>query len=167
MNAHLRLFSLTLLCCAGCSNGLKPYEPEGTTERKLYMPSLRTAAPEPVYRRVRWVHLPEVLPDRELPYDSVNTYAQHGIALRPVFHLSLKDVSLEEAGRVLAAMARYTSYTAPSIASKKISIDNLGTIDELAELIERKAEVQVVLDHENKEVRMLAPAAEEPQLFSE
>jgi hypothetical protein len=90
-----------------------------------------------------------------------------GPALRPVFHLEIKNASLEETARVLAALSRYSSYTAPSIATKKFSIENLGTIDELGELIARKAAIQVVVDHENKEVKFLAPGSEDPQLFTE
>jgi hypothetical protein len=84
-----------------------------------------------------------------------------------VFQLSLKDATLEETARVLAATARYSSYTAPSIAEQKISIRNIGTIDELGRIIENKAQVQVVVDHENKEVRFLAAEAQSPRLFEE
>jgi hypothetical protein len=84
-----------------------------------------------------------------------------------VFQLSLKNTTLEETARVLAATARYSSYTAPSIAKEKISVTNLGTIDELARIIESKARVQVVVDHENREVRFLAAHAEQPRLFDE
>jgi hypothetical protein len=87
--------------------------------------------------------------------------------LRSVFHLALKNATLEETARVLAATSRYSSYTAPSIASEKISVDNLGTIDELAQIIGSKAHVQVVVDHQNKEVRFLAARGEQPRLFEE
>jgi hypothetical protein len=90
-----------------------------------------------------------------------------GPALRPVFQLSLTKASLEETARVLATMARYSSYTDPSIAKNAFSIENLGTIDELGRTIGVKAGIQVVIDHDNKEVRFLAPAAETPRLFSE
>jgi len=68
---------------------------------------------------------------------------------------------------VLAAISRYSSYTAPSIALEKISVDNLGTIDELAQIIGSKAHVQVIVDHPNKEVRFLATRGEQPRLFEE
>jgi sulfite reductase beta subunit-like hemoprotein len=84
-----------------------------------------------------------------------------------VFQLNLKNVSMEEAARVLAATSRYQSYTDPSIAKQKITIENLGTIDELARLIERKAQVQVVVDHAGREVRFLPATGEPPKLFSE
>jgi hypothetical protein len=84
-----------------------------------------------------------------------------------VFQLSLKATPLAEAARVLAATSRYTSYTDPSIASQKLTIESLGTIDELGQTIEQKAQVQVVIDHRNREVRFLPPTGEQPRLFSE
>jgi hypothetical protein len=153
---------------AGCPAGPKDYEPYSTSDRTLFMPTFRAAAPEPVYSRTRWAHLPEVLPQREMPGDDKREGGpETGPALRPVFQLTLNKASLEETARVLAAMARYSSYTAPSIAQNSFSIENLGTIDELGRIIGEKAGIQVVIDHDNKEVRFLAPAAETPRLFSE
>jgi hypothetical protein len=148
----------------GCG-GVKDYQPI-PKEDGLYMPSVRTVGAEPVYARTRWVRPPEVLPQRE-SYQAAETSLRGSPSLRPVFELSLKNTSLEETARVLAATARYSSYTAPSIANEKISITNLGTIDELARIIESKARVQVVVDHENREVRFLAAQAEQPRFFEE
>jgi hypothetical protein len=156
----LTIFGLML---AGCG-GVKEYQPVPKSGG-LYMPSVRTVGPEPVYSRTRWVRPPEVLPQRESSSGSANL--QDSPSLRPVFQLSLKNATLEETARVLAATARYSSYTAPSIAKNKISVTNLGTIDELARIIESKARVQVVVDHENREVRFLAAHAEQPRLFDE
>ena len=153
---------------AGCPAGPKEYEPYSTSDRTLFMPTFRTKAPEPVYARTRWALIPEVLPQREMPGDDKREGGPDaGPALRPVFQLNLKKATLEETARVLAAMARYSSYTAPSIAQNAFSIENLGTLDELGRTIGVKAGIQFVIDHDNKEVRFLAPAAETPQLFSE
>jgi hypothetical protein len=88
-------------------------------------------------------------------------------SLRTVIQLSLANATLEETARVLAATARYSSYTAPSIANHKVSIKNIGTIDELGRIIEKEAQVRVIVDHENKEVRFLAAEAQSPRLFEE
>jgi len=160
----LLLYSLVIVLGAGCS-GVKEYQPIAKNGA-LFMPSMRSAAPEPVYSRTRWVRPPEVLPDR----DSVSSKSEslgETPNLRPVFQLSLKNATLEETARVLAATARYSSYTDPSIAKDKISVTNLGTIDELARTIESKARVQVVVDHQNREVRFLAAHAEQPRLYDE
>ena len=161
---NLALYSLVVLVGAGCS-GVKEYQPI-TKNSGLFMPSVRTSAPEPVYARTRWVRPPEVLPQRDSAGQET-VGLQESPSLRPVFQLSLKNATLEETARVLAATARYSSYTAPSIAKDKISVTNLGTIDELARTIESKARVQVVVDHQNREVRFLAAHAEQPRLYDE
>lgn len=154
-----------LSSCVGCSNGLKPYEPTSKTGRTLFMPSYRVAGPEPVYARTRWVHPPEVLPARERA-DAGTSY-ESSPSLRPVFHLQMRKATLEETAKVLASMARYSSYVSPSLAQLKFSFDNLGTIDELARIIEEEAMIKVVVDHENKEVRFLVRTALEPAAASE
>jgi hypothetical protein len=63
-------------------------------------------------------------------------------------------------------MARYSSYTTPSLATRKVSFKNLGTIDELARIIEEKEHIKVVVDHDTKEVRFLVRTTAEPTLYS-
>jgi hypothetical protein len=150
----------------GCG-GVKPYEPNAKDKRSIFMPSMRATAPDPVYARTRWVHAPDLLPSRERSGADSGGSLEETPTLRSVFHLSLKKATLEETARVLAATSRYSSYTAPSIASERISVDNLGTIDELAAIIESKARIQVIVDHQNKEVRFLAAHAEAPRLYDE
>jgi hypothetical protein len=159
----LLVIGLTL---SGCGSTTKPFNPKSDGQRTIFMPSVRTVGPEPVYARTRWVRAPEVVPERDIPGQS-NGGLGDSPSLRPVFQLSLKDATLEETARVLAATARYSSFTSPSIAADKISVKNIGTIDELARIIESKARVQVVVDHENREVRFLAVHAEQPRLFDE
>ncbi len=150
----------------GCSTSdVKPYSPTGKNTRTIFMPSYRTAGPEPVYARTRWVQPPEVLPPRS-GGSTENSYDQ-APSLRPVYELTMKNATLEQTCKVLAQMARYSSYTSPSLATQKFSFQNLGTIDELARIIEEKAGIKVVVDHENKEVRFLVRTALEPTLFSE
>ncbi len=148
----------------GCS-GVKDYQPI-PRNGGLFMPSVRTAGPEPVYARIKWVRPPEVLPQRDEGHQTADNLRESP-SFRPVFQLTVKDITLEETARVLAATARYSSFTAPSIAKDKISVTNLGTIDELARIIEGKAQVQVVVDHENREVRFLAAHKEQPRLLDE
>jgi|688.fasta_scaffold40682_4 hypothetical protein len=161
------IIAALVVSLAACGGGVKPYDPSASKARTLFLPSMRTVGPEPVYSRTRWTQPPEVLPQRERPGTSDSDLAKAGPPLRPVFQLNLKNVSMEEAARVLAATSRYQSYTDPSIAKQKITIENLGTIDELARLIERKAQVQVVVDHAGREVRFLPATGEPPKLFSE
>jgi hypothetical protein len=160
------LLASLVFASAACQKGPKPWEPDAAA-RTLFLPSVRPVGPAPVYSRTRWTQPPEVLPNRERPGSRDSDMASSAPPLRPVFQLSLKATPLAEAARVLAATSRYTSYTDPSIASQKLTIESLGTIDELGQTIEQKAQVQVVIDHRNREVRFLPPTGEQPRLFSE
>lgn len=165
MSRSLSLIVGLLLCgtFAGCSTSdVKPYSPTSKNTRTIFMPSYTTAGADPVYARTRWVHPPEVLPPR-----SGDSSSERSPSLRPVYELNLKNATLDQTCKVLASMARYSSYTSPSLATQTFSFQNLGTIDELAQIIGQKAGIKVVVDHENKEVRFLVRTALEPTLFSE
>jgi len=154
-----------LLTATGCG-GPKDYEPYSASTRTLYMPSVRTVGAEPVYARTRWVRAPQVLPERDMP-GRIDQDVQNAPSFRTTFQLVVENATLEETARILGAMARYSSYTAPSIAAEKISVKNIGTLDELARIIESQARIQVVVDHENKEVRLLAAEGQQPRLYEE
>lgn len=147
----------------GCGPKLNP---EPKSEIKLYTPRLTTTAPPPTYAKTRWVRPPEVLPQRDLPGRTQQSI-QRAPSLRPIFSLSLKDVPLKEAARVLAATARYSSYTASSIADENITIESIGTIDELGDKIGILAGIHVVVDHKHKEVRFLGAQPKTPQFFNQ
>lgn len=127
--------------------------------RKEFLVTTRQHAPEPVYNRVTMARVPEVLPAREVVYDNAPR-------VLPVIHLELKGVTLETVSQTLAGSARYRSYCAASIANKKFSIDALGTIDELADIISKKANVYVSVDHVNREVRFLPSRKQTPRLYT-
>ncbi len=149
---HAACFMLAVTLLVGCGPTSKEWEPD-KKEPMVFDVAFRQLPPEPVYNRQRWVHLPEPLPSKELPDSSAPL-------IQPVFHMDLKNVTLEEAAKSLALTSRYTSYCASTIASQKISINSLGTTSELAEQISRKANVHVVVDDVNKEIRFMAGAAQ-------
>lgn len=168
MNRSLFAFAaLMVFSLSACVTGPKPYEPDSKEHRTLFMPVYRTAGPEPVYARTRWVHPPEVLPERESSSSATRSSYEGTPTIQPVYRLSMKKATLEETAKILASMARYSSYTSPSLAKQKFSFESLGTIDELARIIGDKAGIKVVVDHENKEVRFLVRTAYEPTLYSE
>lgn len=158
----IRIIALTalLLAGAGCSSkGPKEWKPE--VERHLFGIAVRQDAPQPVYKRTRLVY-----PPSPLPQPAVSRNAAPGIF--PVIHLDLEDASLEEASRILGQSARYASYCASTIADQRITLSTLGTLDELASALEREANISVVVDHHNREVRFIAKrAAVEPQLLEQ
>lgn len=149
--------ALTTLGVAGCSSTTKEWQAK--KQRTVFSVAHKQVGDEPVYNRLRWTHLPSTLPSESLPN-------KVGPSIMPVFHLHLKNDSLDKAAQALASTARYKSYCASTIASKKITLERLGTIDELAVELEKAAGVKVVVDHETKEVRLLANSVD-PKLLPE
>ncbi|MCO6432484.1 MAG: hypothetical protein J5J00_16645 [Deltaproteobacteria bacterium] len=138
---------LVFLMLTACGSNLKKWNPN--SERKYFGVAFRQLPPDPVYNRLRMAYLPSPLPPADTSHSS--TYR-----LAPVYELNLKNTSLEQTARIVANMARYTSYTSSVIASRKVNVVGLGTIDELGDLISEKAGINVVVDHQNREVRFLA-----------
>lgn len=139
---------------SGCSSSAPADKPV-----KQFLTTTRQLAPEPVYNRVTMARPPEVLPVREVMYEGAPR-------VLPVIHLDLKGVTLETVAQTLAGSARYRSYCAAAIANRKFSIDALGTIDELADSISKKANVYVSVDHVNREVRFLQNTKQSPRLYT-
>ena len=149
---YKNIFFLALLInISACGNTqIKPFNPN--SERKYFGVAVRKLPPEPVYNRLMTAYLPEPLPNRDFKKVSFTR-------LNPVFQFEMKDATIEETARVLANIARYTSYCSSVIASRKINLTTVGTIDEIGQYIGEKAGIKVVVDHANHEVRFLANGA--------
>ena len=137
---------LLCLILTGCWPMGKSWEPGD--KKKVYGAAHQQLAPQPVYNRLRNVELPYVMPPQ-----NVETAGEKYF---PVVHLELKNARLEEAAAALADLARYHSYCSGSIADRRISVNTLGTLDELAAEIETKSKIKVVVDHDNRAIRFLA-----------
>lgn len=137
---------------AGCGPTLKEWEPD-TKSTRIYTVAFRQLPPEPVYNRLRWVHLPEPLPPRELS-------ASASPNLEPVFSVQLRNVTLEEAAKALAQAAHYDSFCLSSIAKQRVTLNSLGTLPELAEQLGEKAGVHVTIDPWSRQIRFLTRANE-------
>lgn len=164
MTNAARIFSLSalatgLLLSSGCGPSLKEWSPERT--QVGFAPVYHQVPPQPVYNRLRWVNPPSVLPARQ------EVASNSTPLIIPVFHLDLKNATMEEAAQVLGATARFDSYCSSSIADRKISINRLGTIDELAEEIENSAGITVQVDRESQTVRFLPKLAPQPEFLGE
>ena len=154
---------LMLLGLSACGPSMKEWQPEDSSP-KIYSISFRQIAPEAVYRRTRWVHLPDVLPASD-----VDSFASASI--EPIFHLQLRNSTLEEAAQALAKAAGYSSFCASTLAQRKISINSLGTLRELAAEIGSAAAIHAVVDETSRQVRFLASQASEsapdnPQFYN-
>lgn len=156
---HLKIASslvalLASLLFSGC------FQASEFNADKGYLVATRRVPPEPVYNRVFLARPPEVMPAKEMEFTNAPR-------VLPVIHLELKAVTLETVAQTLGGSARYRSYCAASIADKKFSIDALGTIDELADIISKKADVYVSVDHANREVRFLPQRNNVPRLYND
>ena len=124
---------------------------------QVFRISTRRLPPQPTYNRLRWVNL-ESLPSRDLS-------ASPAPLLTPVIKFETHNTKLDEAAKMLAATAQYSSYCASTIANQKITLNRLGTIDELGEAIGRQAGIRVVVDHEGRSVRFFPQQAETPKFY--
>jgi hypothetical protein len=115
-----------------------------------YLQAARTEAPQPVYNRVFMARPPQVLP-------STKNIENKGSPVDPVFQLEASDETVENVVRQLGKAARYRTYTAASVADIKISIESLGTIQELTDTISSAAGVYISVDSANRELRVLPP----------
>src|SRR5690606_37978903 len=100
-----------IVALGGCAkkNVIKP-----TKERKFFAVAVRQLPPEPVYNRMTVAYLPEPLPSRDVRRASFSR-------ISPVFEFEMKEATLEQTARIMANMARYTSYCSSVIAQRKIS----------------------------------------------
>ena len=147
----LLLLSTLSACFAGAG-------PAPEKKRTTFAVAYRALPPEPVYGRLSMVRLPEPAPSAEMPVSD-------SPRMLPVMHLELKNVTMSEAAQALAETARYRSYCDPNLASRRVSFNSLGTIDELAQNLARSNSVSVSVDHANREVKVLAYQVK-PQLLT-
>jgi len=150
--------ALSLVFMSGCGAAAHQIPQKAP---KSYIVADRQLAPEPVYSRLRYAQPPEMLPARDI------RRASSAPAIMPVFHLEVNNVTLEELTKLLAESARYQAYCSGLVADKRVSINSLGTLDELAKELSASADVHVIVDHENRFVRVLAGKFIAPDFFEE
>lgn len=154
----LRSGLFALLAGSFCScvyDADKPrWKPE--REKKIFRVATRQLPPEPVYNRVRWVRPPQVNPVRR-------TSGKRSPLILPVVHYAVDQMPACEALLILAATSRYRTYCASHVESKSVTLDMLGTIDEISQELSSKFAINVVVDHQNQEVRFLAKNYIEPE----
>ncbi len=129
-----------------------PSTPQWSAEQekpKVFSVSFRQTAPEPVYNRARWVHLPEIV-----PYNGPDISGSP--MLLPVVHLEFKNIRADEATRLVASLSKYSSYCASALADTRVSLNSLGTIDELAQELAGKVGAEAIVDHRNRHVSMVS-----------
>ncbi len=149
----LFLFSPILFACS-------PKYSNKTVERKVHIFAVRQLPQPLVYNRVKTVHLASPLPSRE----------KHPVSnkiITPVFQFEAEDSTLGEVVMILANTAKYSAYCDKQLENIKISLITLGTVEEIANEIEKDAGITVDVDHVNKEIRFLANHSKERLLKGE
>lgn len=137
-----------LLVLGTCSLGCSGVQPKKDELPKVYNVATRPYPPQPVYNRLRWVRPPSMKPDRDIEGNETPL-------ILPIMQFEVKDEPLKEVVHVFAAMAQYRAYCSSAVGDRVVSIRMIGTMDEIANKIESEAGVEVVIDHENQEVRFL------------
>lgn len=133
--------ALLALAIAGCSAGT-------TKKPEVYSVAYRQSAPEPVYSRTMYGLEPYTVPSRD-------TDSNRTVALIPMTHFEAKNESLESMAKMLGKSMRYRSYCSGVIADRKGSINTIGTIDEIGATIAKTFGINVIVDHDMREVRFL------------
>lgn len=155
-NTLLMALMLVAICqLTGCGPTLPTYQPQKARRYLTY--AVRQLPPEPVYNRLRYVHLPEPLPARD-------KLANENSLMLPVFEFQVENVTLDEAALILASAVRYDSYAAPSIAEREVTLTSLGTVEELAQQLAKDTDSYVFVDHKNKQIRFLAQQGRDSDL---
>ena len=142
-----------ILLLSGCSL-FDSTDPVNEKKPEIFKVSFRQLPPEPVYNRVKFVYLPDVKPDSTKAHSNASQ-------LDPLVKLSLKNNTLEQAAIALASLGNYHPYTASSIAKQKISLEAYGTLEEVAMKLATKSGVHIVVDHPNRQIRILKESEEE------
>lgn len=156
INSNSALSLLAALTLAGCSASQAP---DHTPEK--FMHATRQNAPAPVYNRERLVYLPEVLPVSD------TSMLQDRVRILPAFKVAAKQKPLERVALELASVSGYHSYCASTVADRKVSLRAQGTLDQLGQQIADDVGVDVVIDHERKELRFLARELPAPSFPTE
>jgi len=147
--------ALLTLAAAGCSSREGPqWEPE--KKIRSFKMATRQLPPEPVYNAVAWVRPPQVTPTRR--YE-----ASRAPVVMPIIEFSVDNAPLSEAALVLAATERYATYCSSKVSDQRLTLTMLGTMQEIADAIEDRTDIDVVVDHENREVRFLARSQAAPR----
>lgn len=128
-----------LVVLAACSS-----RPDVVVRTEYYPSAFRQNAPEPVYSRLMWSHLPQPIQakaDNDAPY------------LMPKISFELPNSNLEETLQALAQTIGYRWSYPAELGTRRVSVKRVGTVDEILSEIGRQAGVETELDHEQRLVR--------------
>lgn len=131
-------FSLLLVACS------KPDRSELEPKVEYYSVTQRKSAPEPVYSRVTWSHLPAPLPSKK---------TEKSPLMLPAMAIDLPDATLPEAVEAIAQAMGFRWVYPAGLPSAPVSIRMEGSVHEVLAEVARQAGVDIELDVENRIVR--------------
>lgn len=131
-----------------------PTIPKRKEEKKLFYYPARQLPPEKPYVRLREVLPPDPLPSR-------NYVDKLGPPIAPIYQLKFNDAPLSEVAKRVGELFGYRHYCSSLISNVPLSYTGSGTRDELAQSIAKEAKITLMVDHQNKVVRLLRDKSEE------
>ncbi len=139
--AYMRRICIAILVLqfAACSSSSEP-----VVRTEYYPTAFRQNAPEPVYSRLTWSHLPQPVQKKaanDAPY------------LMPKLAFELPNSNLEETLQALAQTIGYRWSYPSELGDRRVSVKRVGTVEEILSEIGRQAGVETELDHEQRLVR--------------
>lgn len=140
--------AIAAIAVLGLLSGCSASRPDPKTKITVqeYPVAYRQQPPEPVYSRLAWSHLPQ--PIRPKARDNAPL-------LMPVLSFELPKSTLGEAVQALAQTIGYRWSYPPEAARRPIAINMVASVDEILTEIDRQANVEGMLDHDRREVRVV------------
>ena len=142
------------LLVVGCS---VPDRSELKPKIEYYRPVQRKFAPEPVYSRVTWSHLPAPLPSKK---------TEEAPMIEPVMAFDLPDSTLAEAVEALAQAMGYRWVYPSDLKDRKVSIRTEGSVGAVLQEIAQQADVTAEIDTQQRLIRIYTRAMQ-PHLPAE
>jgi len=133
----ISIIGLALLV-VGCSGSSVPPEPP-------LPPITREAHYEPPYAATSLTQTPDTYPAE---------VSENTPLLSPTFDLQLRSASLSEALQALAQSIGYGVNVPASVANRRVSVVQVGTVVELLESVAQQGRVTAELDHDARRVRV-------------
>lgn len=141
----LATLCLSIVVFSGCAD-----RSELAPKIDYYLPSTRTAAPEPVYNRVMYSHLPAPNPLKT---------KENSPFLPVTISFEMPGSNLKEAVEALAQTIGYRWDYPTGLKNRAVSVKMVGRVDEVLQEISRQAGVTSEIDYDQRVVRVKGAAA--------
>lgn len=136
MKLRLALLVTTALLLSACT--------KTTSKPRLELaPVTRQTAPELAYATSKWVQ-----PEQPIPGQVSNNTP----LLSPEFCLELESATLKEALHALSQSIGYGVDVPASLAGRKVSLNKVGTMEQLLDALAKQASVMARINHQTRRI---------------